>query len=700
MADEKNKDITYFAETDFRSKNIPFGIKALDRARHIYVIGKTGMGKSTLLENMTAQDIAVGNGVGYMDPHGSSAELFLDYIPKERIEDVIYFAPYDLDFPIAFNVMEDVGKDQRHLVANGLMAAFKKIWPDVWSARMEYISMNIILALLEYPGSTLLGVNRMLSDKAYRKKVVENCTDPVVKSFWVDEFAKYSEKLMVEASSSIQNKFGQFVSNPLIRNIVGQPKSTFDIRDVMDGKKILIMNLSKGRMGELNANLIGGMLITKIYLAAMSRAGEDPMSLKKLAPFYFFVDEFQSFVNDSFKDILSEARKYKLCLTLAHQYIEQVPEEVRDAVFGNVGTTIAFRVGPLDSEMLEKVFAPKFVAEDLVNLGFAQIYLSLMIDGVGSAPFSAKTLPPLAKPAVSYRQQVIDFSRKTYARSRADVEEEIRKWHEAPPVDTLGGGALAASGGDKFSKPAFPKPSAFATSAPQDRFSSPSPGLSFGQKPPQSAYVKPFANKFSTPPARSVQPQAFSKPAYSTNKPLTPETRSQVAKSQNFSEQSAVKPPQPQVASVPMSVNNQRPASFATPQPAAPKRFENQVLKIEQETIQPKMSLSDLSRGSNGMVDKTKSTGKNIGDLKNAIAQAIKTGQTAPKKIEIKVDIKPEIEDLSSRVIDDPAQDAIKTPVSPLQPPVGQQTKTADEQVKEIPEDVLRKILDTETNKG
>ncbi len=430
MAIGNNKDVTYFAETDFRNKRTPFGIKALDRARHFYVVGKTGMGKSTLLENITVQDINNGNGVGYIDPHGGSAELFLDYIPPERIKDVIYFAPHDLEYPIAFNVMEDVGKDQRHLVANGLMAAFKKIWPDVWSARMEYISTNIILALLEYPDSTLLGVNRMLSDKAYRKKVVDNVTDPVVKSFWVDEFAKYSDKLMVEAGASIQNKFGQFVSNPLIRNIVGQPKSTFNMRDVMDGKKILIMNLSKGRMGELNANLIGGMLITKIYLAAMSRAGESEASLAKLPPFYFVVDEFQSFVNESFRDILSEARKYKLCLTIAHQYIEQIPEEVRDAVFGNVGTTVAFRVGPFDAEVLEKIFSPKFMAEDLVNLGFAQIYLTLMIDGVGSPPFSARTLQKPPKPAISHKDEVIEYSRKSYARPRAEVEEEIKKWHE------------------------------------------------------------------------------------------------------------------------------------------------------------------------------------------------------------------------------------------------------------------------------
>ncbi len=421
--------MVYLAETDFRGAKTQFGIKNLDRLRHVYVIGKTGMGKSTLLENMAIQDIINGEGVGFIDPHGGTAEKLLDYVPAERIKDVIYFAPYDLDNPISFNVMEDVGKDQRHLVANGLMASFKKIWPDVWSARMEYILNNTILALLEYPHSTLLGVNRMLSDKTYRTEVVNNISDPSVKSFWVDEFAKYNERYMQEAGDAIKNKIGQFTSNPLIRNIIGQPVSSFNIREVMDNKKILIMNLSKGRVGEQNAALLGGMLITKIYLAAMSRAGAEESVRESLPPYYFYVDEFQSFVNDSFADILSEARKYKLALTIAHQYIEQMPETVRSAVFGNVGTTVAFRVGPLDAEILEKIFAPKFTQEDVVNLGFAQIYLTLMIDGVGSPPFSAVTLPSLVPLGVSLKEEIIISSREHYAHARGEVERAINEWH-------------------------------------------------------------------------------------------------------------------------------------------------------------------------------------------------------------------------------------------------------------------------------
>lgn len=420
------EQITYFADTDARNRRVRFGIRAKDRTRHVYVIGKTGMGKSTLLENMAVQDIRNGNGFAFIDPHGKTAELLLEYIPKERIKDVIYFAPFDMENPISFNIMEDVGYDKRHLVVSGLMSTFKKIWVDAWSARMEYILGNTLLALLEYPDSTLLDVNRMLSDKLFRQKVVENITDPSVKSFWVDEFAKYTDRFASEATPAIQNKIGQFTSNPLIRNIIGQPESSFDLRKAMDEKKILIINLSKGRVGEQNANLLGSMLITKIYLSAMSRADIHDSELQKLPNFYLFVDEFQSFANESFANILSEARKYKLNLTIAHQYIEQMSEEVRAAVFGNVGTMITFRVGSYDSEVLEREFAPTFTAEDIVNLGAFQLYLRLMINGIGSQPFSARSMPPLEKPEQNYFDDAIESSRKKYTKPRAEIEEFIR----------------------------------------------------------------------------------------------------------------------------------------------------------------------------------------------------------------------------------------------------------------------------------
>ena len=404
-----------------------FGIRAIDRGKHVYVIGKTGMGKSTMLENMAIQDIQNGEGLSFIDPHGSTAEKLLDFIPEERMKDVVYFAPFDTEYPIGFNVMEDVGFDKRHLVVSGLMGAFKRIWVDAWSARMEYILQNTLLALLEYPDSTIIDVNRMLTNKTFRAAVIEKVTDPIVRSFWNEEFATYTDRYTQEATPAIQNKIGAFVSNPLIRNIIGQARSSFDMRKVMDDKKIFIVNLSKGRMGETNASLLGSMLTVKIYLAAMSRADEPAMRLSHLPRHYFYVDEFQSMMNQAFADILSESRKYKLALTLANQYIEQMEEEVRDAVFGNVGTLIVFRVGPFDAEVLETVFAPTFEPEDLVNLGLGQIYLTLMIDGVGSPPFSAETIPPIETPAITYRDDVVTHSRAAYGRARADVEAQINR---------------------------------------------------------------------------------------------------------------------------------------------------------------------------------------------------------------------------------------------------------------------------------
>ena len=426
---DDSQKVTYFAETDSRGERKPFGIRNIDRSKHVYVIGKTGMGKSTLLENMAIQDIQNGHGLAFIDPHGGTAEKLLDYVPEERIKDVLYFAPFDMEYPVSFNIMEDVGADKRHLVVNGLMSVFEKIWEDAWSARMAYILQNTLLALLEYPGATLLAVNRMYTDKAFRNKVVENVTDISVKSFWVDEYAKYTDKYAQEATPAIQNKIGQFAGNPLIRNIIGQAKSSFDVRKIMDEKKILIVNLSKGRVGEGNARLLGSMLVTKIYLAAMSRADESAQSLAKLPPFFLFVDEFQSFADKSFADILSEARKYKLNLTMAHQFIEQMEEEVRDAVFGNVGTMITFRVGAYDAEVLEKEFAPVFTAEDLVNLGLRQIYLKLMIDAVTSQPFSGTTLPPIQQPPNNYVKEIVENSRRTFARPRSAVEQDIVQWH-------------------------------------------------------------------------------------------------------------------------------------------------------------------------------------------------------------------------------------------------------------------------------
>jgi len=419
------EDITLFAETNFRNQRRQFGIKTDDRRKHLYIIGKTGMGKTTLLENMAIQDIQSGRGVAIVDPHGEFAQKMLDYVPSNRINDVIYFNPADLDYPIAFNVIEQVDPEFRHLVASGLVGVFKKIWAETWGPRLEYVLRNSILALLEYPGSTLLGIMRMLVDKEYRKKVTDKIQDPVVKSFWIEEFAKYPDRFMAEAVAPIQNKVGQFLTSPLIRNIVGQTKSAIDVREVMDKKKILIVNLSKGMIGEDNSALLGAMLITRLQLAAMSRVNTPE---NEREDFYLYVDEFQNFATEAFANILSEARKYRLNLILAHQYISQMVDEVRDAVFGNVGTLISFRVGAYDAEYLEKEFIPEFTAQDLVNLDFAQIYLKLMIGGIASRPFSAITLPPLPQKTESSKEKIIKISRERYATDRKEVEDKIAKW--------------------------------------------------------------------------------------------------------------------------------------------------------------------------------------------------------------------------------------------------------------------------------
>ena len=425
----QHNGITYFGETDSRGQRVRFGIRDEDRTRHVYVIGQTGMGKSVLLENMAVQDIQNGNGLCFVDPHGSAIDTLLDYIPEHRVKDVVYFAPFDLEHPISFNVMEDVGPDKRHLVAQGLLSAFKKIWgEETFSARMEHIVNNTLLALLEYPGTTILSMTRMLTERAYRDKVVENIKEPSVKAFWINEFGAWDERYQKEAAAGVLNKVSQFVSNPLIRNIVGQPKSTFDFREAMDTKKIILINLSKGQVGEENSKLLGAMLTTKVYLAAMSRADVTKAEMKKLPYFYLYVDEFQTVVNDSFESILSEARKYRLSLIIAHQYVEQMPELVRAAVFGNVGTRINFRVGATDAEFLEKGFGEKFLMQDIVGLSRFQIYLILMIDGVGSTPFSARTLPPIELPARSYREEVIESSRRLYAGNRQKIEADIVAW--------------------------------------------------------------------------------------------------------------------------------------------------------------------------------------------------------------------------------------------------------------------------------
>jgi hypothetical protein len=421
---DHENEVQLFAETNHRNRPVRFGIKTDDRRRHVYVIGKSGMGKTCLLENMFLSDVHAGHGCCFVDPHGDTADRFLDFIPPNRINDVVYFNPADTSFPIGFNILEAVDPDKKHLVANGLMAVFKKIWPDVWSARMEYILLNTILALLDVPGSTLLGINRLYVDEDYRKRVISLIQDPVVKTFWVKEFASFSEKYRTEAVAPVQNKVGQFLSSSIIRNVVAQTKSTIDVREIMDSRKIFIINLSKGLLGEENARLLGAMLITRLQLAAMERVD---MKEKDRQDFYLYVDEFQNFATEAFASILSEARKYRLGLIIAHQYIEQLDETVAAAVFGNVGTMISFRVGGPDSEALEKEFAPTFMAPDLIGLTKYNVYLRLLIDGVASQPFSAVTLPPIGARTGS-EEKIIRVSRERYGKTRAEIEKGVIKW--------------------------------------------------------------------------------------------------------------------------------------------------------------------------------------------------------------------------------------------------------------------------------
>lgn len=430
MGDAPEKNVTYFGRIDFRNKNQLFGVKRTDRRQHMYVIGKTGTGKSAMLHNLIIQDIANGEGVCVVDPHGELVESILTKIPKERLKDVVYFNPADSEYPMGFNVLELPDPKYKHLVASGLMGIFTKIWAGTWSARMEYILNNAVLALLDTPGSTLLGISRILVDKQYRQQILANVKDPVVRSFWLNEFEEWRDQFRNEAIAPIQNKVGQFLSTAMIRNVVGQPQSTLDIFKIMNDGKIFLVNVSKGRIGEDNSSLLGAMLITKIQLAAMERVR---IPEEERVDFYLYVDEFQNFATDSFASILSESRKYRLDLILAHQYIGQlvtdVSTKVRDAVFGNVGTMVVFRVGAADAEFLEQEFTPELLPEDIVNLPNYTVYLKLMVDGVTSRPFSARTLPPFkVETSESTAEMVIAESRKRYAKARYAVEEEISRW--------------------------------------------------------------------------------------------------------------------------------------------------------------------------------------------------------------------------------------------------------------------------------
>ncbi len=417
-------DLSLIGTTTFRQSQIKFGIKRFDRMRHLYIIGKSGVGKSFLLTLLAISDIFHGHGFAAVDPHGDYVHDIMKYIPKNRLNDVVYFNPADLEYPISFNPMENTDPNMRGSIASEIVGVLKKMFADSWGPRLEHILRFTLLALLETPDATLLGITRMLTEKDYRKYVVGNVTDPVVKAFWVNEFASWNDKFASEAVAPVLNKVGAFIANPMVRNVLGQPKSSFDIRQMMDEGRILIVDLSRGRLGEDNASILGALIITKIQLAAMSRANID---LNKRRPFYLYVDEFQNFATESFAVILSEARKYGLYLAVANQYVAQMSDEVRDAVFGNVGSMISFRVGADDAAALAKYYEPVFEPIDLVNLNVQNIYVTMSIDGETSLPFSAKTLR-VPEPGDDISDQIIVHSRELYSAKRADVETRISEW--------------------------------------------------------------------------------------------------------------------------------------------------------------------------------------------------------------------------------------------------------------------------------
>lgn len=424
-------DCTVLGEAVFRGRRLRFGIKTDDRRRHVYIIGKTGMGKSVLLQNMVQSDIQAGRGVAVIDPHGDLIDAILQWVPKKRVNDVVLFDPADREYPLSFNVLECGNPEQRADVVSGLMSVFTKLWPDVWSGRMEHILRNTLFALVEAGGTSMLGIPRMFSDALYRARVMERVTDPLVKSFWEVEYPSWSEKYQTEATAAIINKIGQLLSIPLIRNIVGQTRSRLDLRHAMDTGKIILVNLSKGKIGEDTSAFIGTMLVTKFQLDAMSRAD---VPEEERRDFFLYVDEFQNFATPAFATILSEARKYRLSLTMANQYVTQLllgerDTKLRDAVFGNVGTLVSFQVGSDDAEVLSLQLEEKVTPKDLLSLPKYHVYLRLMVDGITSEPFSVHTLPP---PTIAKNAARVDLiralSRERYAEERAGVEEKILRW--------------------------------------------------------------------------------------------------------------------------------------------------------------------------------------------------------------------------------------------------------------------------------
>lgn len=411
-----------FAVTNFRGTETEFGIKREDRRRHLYIIGKTGVGKSKLIELLALADIRQGKGCVVMDPHGDLAEELLRYIPRDRLYDIVYFNPGDNEHPMSFNPLEGSGSlEFRQNTVTGFISIFKKLFSFTWNPRLEHVLRYSTLALLDVPGATVLGIPKLLSDTNFRQQIIAQIQDPLVKKFWTTEFSSWNDQYAGEAITPLINKVGQFVASPLIRNIVGQSKSTINIEDLINKEKILIANFAIGKLGEENSALLGAMFITKLWQAAVARSNMPEQERKDT---YLYVDEFQNFATSAFANILSEARKYKLNLTVAHQYMAQLPQEVRSTIFGNVGSIISFRIGGEDAAVLEKEYTPTFGAEDFMRLDIRHFYAKMTIDGQTTIPFSGRTVD-FPRPDEDFKQDVINISRERYARPRAEVEKEI-----------------------------------------------------------------------------------------------------------------------------------------------------------------------------------------------------------------------------------------------------------------------------------
>lgn len=423
-----SNQISYFAHTDFRNQRKTFGIKHPDRRLHTYIIGKTGAGKTTLLKNLIIQDIRNGHGVGVLDPHGDLVESILDYIPSHRTGETVFFDPSDYDYPIGFNILESVDPTLKPLVASHVISVFKNIWKDSWGPRLEYILYNSVISLLDHEDNSLLGIPRLLTDRDFRGKVVSKIQDPIVKNFWIQEYEQYNTNFQKEAISPVLNKVGQFLTSAPIRNIVGQVKSKIDFSFMMDNNRIFLANLSKGKIGEDKTSLLGSFIVTKIFLSALKRTNQ-PEDQRK--DFYLYIDECQNLSSSIFASMLSEARKYRLNLILANQYLDQLTLDIKKSILGNIGTLISFRLGSQDAIDLEREFSPIFNTVHLENLDKYQIYLKMAIDGLTCRPFSARTLPP-AEPGrrENNRENIIKTSRERYSTKREVIENKIQRWIE------------------------------------------------------------------------------------------------------------------------------------------------------------------------------------------------------------------------------------------------------------------------------